>query len=470
MVFSTIEFLFQFLPIFLAAYYLTPPRFRNVTLIIGSLVFYSIGSGWYTLLLLLSLVVNFWLSHMIGGLQKNHPQKAKHYFIGGMIYNFGWLAIFKYTNFLVENLNALLSAIHIPLAIPAAHLIMPLGISFYTFQITSYLIDVYLKKIKPANSFLELGTFLCMFPQLISGPITTYGEMQPQIRQRRVNIAQLESGLETFVLGLGAKTLLANPMGGLWNNLSVIGYDSISTQYAWLGAFAYSFQIYFDFSGYSMMAIGVGQMLGFELPQNFNLPYISGSATEFWRRWHITLGRWFRNNIYIPLGGNREGRWKTLRNTFCVWAFTGLWHGASWNFVLWGLIFFVLIMLEKNIYGKLLNKTHVLKHVYIIFLIPLTWMVFAISDMHQLATYFTRLFPFLSSDTVTANTRDVMVALHNYWKILIPCVLFSTPLPLHYYKKYRKSAFCIILLIVIFILSIRAMMTQTNNPFLYFQF
>ena len=187
-------------------------------------------------------------------------------------------------------------------------------------------------------------------------------------------------------------------------------------------------------------------------------------------RWHITLGRWFRNNIYIPLGGNREGRWKTLRNTFCVWAFTGLWHGASWNFVLWGLIFFVLIMLEKNIYGKLLNKTHVLKHVYIIFLIPLTWMVFAISDMHQLATYFTRLFPFLSSDTVTANTRDVMVALHNYWKILIPCVLFSTPLPLHYYKKYRKSAFCIILLIVIFILSIRAMMTQTNNPFLYFQF
>ena len=289
MVFSTIEFLFQFLPIFLAAYYLTPPRFRNVTLIIGSLVFYSIGSGWYTLLLLLSLVVNFWLSHMIGGLQKNHPQKAKHYFIGGMIYNFGWLAIFKYTNFLVENLNALLSAVHIPLAIPAAHLIMPLGISFYTFQITSYLIDVYLKKIKPANSFLELGTFLCMFPQLISGPITTYGEMQPQIHQRRVNIAQLESGLETFVLGLGAKTLLANPMGGLWNNLSVIGYDSISTQYAWLGAFAYSFQIYFDFSGYSMMAIGVGQMLGFELPQTSTcrispaLPQSSGGdGTSRW--------------------------------------------------------------------------------------------------------------------------------------------------------------------------------------------
>lgn len=468
MVFSTIEFLFQFLPIFLVGYYLTPPRYRNVTLVAGSLIFYAIGSGWYTLLLILSALINYALSHAITRAKVRDPHRAKLLFILGLIYDFGMLVVFKYTNFLIGNLNGLLSVFHV--SIPAAKLILPLGISFYTFQVTSYLIDVYTKKVRPASSLLELGTFVCMFPQLISGPITNFGEMQPQIQKRRINATMLEDGMQTFILGLGAKTLLANPMGGLWNNLGVIGYDSISTPYAWLGAFAYSFQIYFDFSGYSMMAIGVGKMLGFQLPQNFNLPYMSGSAAEFWRRWHMTLGRWFKNYIYFPLGGSRKGSLKTIRNMLVVWAFTGLWHGASWNFVLWGLIFFVLLVLEKNIYGKFLERTHILKHAYIIFIIPLTWMVFAISDMHQLGTYFTRLFPFLSSQETQSNTRDVMLALHNYWKILIPCVLFCTPLPLHYYKKYRKSGFCLIILILIFIFSIRAMMTQTNNPFLYFQF
>lgn len=468
MVFSTIEFLFQFLPIFLVGYYLTPPRYRNVTLVAGSLIFYAIGSGWYTLLLILSALINYALSHAITRAKVRDPHRAKLLFILGLIYDFGMLVVFKYTNFLIGNLNGLLSVFHVSL--PATKLILPLGISFYTFQITSYLIDVYTKKVRPASSLLELGTFVCMFPQLISGPITNFGEMQPQIQKRRVDATMLEDGMQTFILGLGAKTLLANPMGGLWNNLGVIGYDSISTPYAWLGAFAYSFQIYFDFSGYSMMAIGVGKMLGFQLPQNFNLPYMSGSAAEFWRRWHMTLGRWFKNYIYFPLGGSRKGSLKTIRNMLVVWAFTGLWHGASWNFVLWGLIFFVLLVLEKNIYGKFLERTHILKHAYIIFIIPLTWMVFAISDMHQLGTYFTRLFPFLSSQETQSNTRDVMLALHNYWKILIPCVLFCTPLPLHYYKKYRKSGFCLIILILIFIFSIRAMMTQTNNPFLYFQF
>lgn len=468
MVFSTIEFLFQFLPLFLLTYYATPQKYRNVTLILGSLIFYAIGSGWYTLLLLLSLFVNYGLSRFISGTHVKYPQRAKHFFIAGIVYNFGLLAVFKYTNFLIENVNVLLSVFHV--AIPEAKLALPLGISFYTFQITSYLIDVYTGKIRPARNILDLGTHMCMFPQLISGPICCYGEIQPQLRQRHVDIRMLEEGMETFVLGLGAKTLLANPMGGLWNNLSVIGYDSISTPYAWLGAFAYSFQIYFDFSGYSMMAIGVGKMLGFHLPQNFNLPYISGSASEFWRRWHITLGRWFRNYIYIPLGGNRKGKQKTMRNMLAVWAFTGLWHGASWNYVLWGLIFFVLLTLEKNVYGKFLERTHILKHAYIIFLIPLTWMVFAISDLHQLGIYFTRLFPFLSSEEIQSNTRDVMLALSNYWKILVPCVLFSTPLPLYYYKKYHKSRFSLLILLLIFIFSIRAMMTQTNNPFLYFQY
>ena len=468
MVFSTIEFLFQFLPIFLVGYYLTPPRYRNVTLVAGSLIFYAIGSGWYTLLLILSALINYALSHAITRAKVRDPHRAKLLFILGLIYDFGMLVVFKYTNFLIGNLNGLLSVFHVSL--PAAKLILPLGISFYTFQVTSYLIDVYTKKVCPASSLLELGTFVCMFPQLISGPITNFGEMQPQIQKRRVDATMLEDGMQTFILGLGAKTLLANPMGGLWNNLGVIGYDSISTPYAWLGAFAYSFQIYFDFSGYSMMAIGVGKMLGFQLPQNFNLPYMSGSAAEFWRRWHMTLGRWFKNYIYFPLGGSRKGSLKTIRNMLVVRFCTGLWHGASWNYIIWGLIFYVQLVMEKNVYGKFLERTHILKHAYIIFIIPLTWMVFAISDMHQLGTYFTRLFPFLSSQETQSNTRDVMLALHNYWKILIPCVLFCTPLPLHYYKKYRKSGFCLIILILIFIFSIRAMMTQTNNPFLYFQF
>ena len=349
MVFSTIEFLFQFLPIFLVGYYLTPPRYRNVTLVAGSLIFYAIGSGWYTLLLILSALINYALSHAITRAKVRDPRQAKLLFILGLVYDFGMLVVFKYTNFLIGNLNGLLSVFHVSL--PAAKLILPLGISFYTFQVTSYLIDVYTKKVRPASSLLELGTFVCMFPQLISGPITNFGEMQPQIQKRRVDATMLEDGMQTFILGLGAKTLLANPMGGLWNNLGVIGYDSISTPYAWLGAFAYSFQIYFDFSGYSMMAIGVGKMLGFQLPQNFNLPYMSGSAAEFWRRWHMTLGRWFKNYIYFPLGGSRKGSLKTIRNMLVVWAFTGLWHGASWNFVLWGLIFFVLLVLEKNVYG-----------------------------------------------------------------------------------------------------------------------
>lgn len=309
-----------------------------------------------------------------------------------------------------------------------------------------------------------------MFPNLISGPIATFGEMRPQFLYRTINVQVLEEGIRLFVIGLSAKTLLADPMSGLWNNLSVIGYDYVSTPYAWLGAVAYSFEIYFDFSGYSMMAIGIGMMLGFELPQNFNLPFCSGSVGEFWRRWHMTLGRWFRNYIYIPLGGNRHGTLKTIRNLLAVWVFTGLWHGASWNYILWGMIFFVLQLGERFIYGKKLEKTHVLKHIYMILIIPLTWIVFAITDLLQLGQYFLRLFPFLTDSSVRQNYSDFTLALNNYWRILIPCFLFSTSLPLHFYKKYWKSVICLIILVVLFIYTIKAIMESTNNPFLYFRF
>jgi len=468
MAFSTIEFLFQFLPIFLLAYYITPAKYRNIILILGSFIFYAIGSGWYLILLIFSVFVNYILSRLLRTEEYFAQRRNQAILVIGLIFDFGLLVIFKYTNFILENLNALLS--HISIAIPEPSLTMPLGISFFTFQITSYLIDVYTKKTRPANSILELGIYICMFPNLISGPIATFGEMRPQFLYRTVNVQVLEEGIRLFVIGLSAKTLLADPMSGLWNNLSVIGYDYVSTPYAWLGAVAYSFEIYFDFSSYSMMAIGIGMMLGFELPQNFNLPYCSDSVGEFWRRWHMTLGRWFRNYIYIPLGGNRHGTLKTIRNLLAVWVFTGLWHGASWNYILWGMIFFVLQLGERFIYGKKLEKTHVLKHIYMILIIPLTWIVFAITDLSQLGQYFLRLFPFLTDSSVRQNYSDFTLALNNYWKILIPCFLFSTPLPLHFYKKYRKSVICLIILVVLFIYSIKVMMESTNNPFLYFQF
>ena len=461
MVFSSLTFLQCFLPLCLLAYFVAPKAWRNGILFAFSLLFYAWGEPVYVLLMIFSTV----LDYTCGQLAERYrgQRRAKAALLVSVCVNLGLLGVFKYSDFLISTVNSLFGT-----AIPQPNLPLPIGISFYTFQTMSYTIDVYRGKAKAQKNIINFGAYVTLFPQLIAGPIVRYQTVADELEHRECTVELFSSGIKRFVCGIGKKVLLANNIGLLWEAASAQTTPTVLT--AWLGVIAYGFQIYFDFSGYSDMAIGLGRMLGFRFLENFNYPFLADSITDFWRRWHISMGTWFRDYVYIPLGGNKGGLVKQLRNIAIVWLLTGFWHGASWNFVLWGLIFFVLIMLEKNIYGKLLNKTHVLKHVYIIFLIPLTWMVFAISDMHQLATYFTRLFPFLSSDTVTANTRDVMVALHNYWKILIPCVLFSTPLPLHYYKKYRKSAFCIILLIVIFILSIRAMMTQTNNPFLYFQF
>ena len=473
MVFSTIAFLFQFLPIFLLAYYATPQKYRNITLVIGSLVFYAIGSGWYTLLLLLSLLINYGLSRMISGTHARHPESAKHYLIAGLIYNFGLLVVFKYTNFLIGNLNSLLSIFHT--AIPKVSLVMPLGISFFTFQITSYLIDVYTGKTRPARSILDLGVYLCMFPQLISGPICMYSEIQPQLKNRRVDVRLLEEGMETFVLGLSAKTLLANPMGGLWNNLSVIGYDSISTPYAWLGAFAYSFQIYFDFSGYSMMAIGVGKMLGFQLPQNFNLPYMSGTAGEFWRRWHITLGRWFKNYIYFPLGGSRAGKWKTMRNMLAVWAFTGLWHGASWNFVLWGMFFAVLLVLEKQGFSAFLQKHSLFSHMYVLLAVTVSFVIFnAVSTKDALET----LKVMFSGGSLPLVSKEFLYYLKSYGVILTVSVVGATPFAAQLIERFRTKKTAKQLLnilepavLIVLILTVTAYLIQDSyNPFLYFRF
>ncbi len=465
MSFTTIEFMFRFLPIFLIVYYVVPTRYKNLILLIGSFVFYALGQHFYLLLLMLSIVVNYTFGRLIG---ERRAQK-KLLLVLGLIYNFGLLVFFKYTNFFIENINALLTATHIQ--IPTISVVMPLGISFYTFQVVSYLVDVYRGEQRPVKNIINLGVYIAMFPQVTSGPIGLYSELEPTLLRRHCSVLNLESGLKTFILGMGAKMLLANPMGTLWAGMSRYGYETLSCPYAWLGAFGYSFQLYFDFAGYSLMAMGLGQMLGLYVPKNFDHPYISGSMAEFWRRWHMTLGRWFKKYLYFPLGGSRCSFAKTIRNTFVVWAFTGLWHGASWNFVLWGLIFFVLLTIERLGLGKLLAKTKVLKHIYVIFLIPLTWVVFALPNMQDIGTYFSRLFPFFADNTASfVNTKDVVRALHDYWYLLIACVVFCLPFPSRWYEKHKNSKLVILGLVLIYLMSVYKMQTQTSNPFLYYQF
>ena len=465
MSFTTIEFMFRFLPIFLIVYYVVPTRYKNMILLIGSFVFYAWGQHFYLLLLMLSIVVNYTFGRLIG---ERRAQK-KPLLVLGLIYNFGLLVFFKYTNFFIENINALLTATHIQ--IPTISVVMPLGISFYTFQVVSYLVDVYRGEQRPVKNIINLGVYIAMFPQVTSGPIGLYSELEPTLLRRHCSVLNLESGLKTFILGMGAKMLLANPMGTLWAGMSRYGYETLSCPYAWLGAFGYSFQLYFDFAGYSLMAMGLGQMLGLYVPRNFDHPYISGSMAEFWRRWHMTLGRWFKKYLYFPLGGSRCSFAKTIRNTFVVWAFTGLWHGASWNFVLWGLIFFVLLTIERLGLGKLLAKTKVLKHIYVIFLIPLTWVVFALPNMQDIATYFSRLFPFFADNTASfVNTKDVIRALHDYWYLLIACVVFCLPFPSRWYEIHKNSKLVILGLVLIYLMSVYKMQTQTSNPFLYYQF
>jgi len=465
MSFTTIEFMFRFLPIFLIVYYVVPTRYKNLILLIGSFVFYAWGQHFYLLLLMLSIVVNYTFGRLIG---ERRSQK-KPLLILGLIYNFGLLVFFKYTNFFIENINALLTATHVQ--IPTISVVMPLGISFYTFQVVSYLVDVYRGEQRPVKNIINLGVYIAMFPQVTSGPIGLYSELEPTLLRRHCSVLNLESGLKTFIIGMGAKMLLANPMGTLWAGMSRYGYETLSCPYAWLGAFGYSFQLYFDFAGYSLMAMGLGQMLGLYVPKNFDHPYISGSMAEFWRRWHMTLGRWFKKYLYFPLGGSRCSFAKTIRNTFVVWAFTGLWHGASWNFVLWGLIFFVLLTIERLGLGKLLAKTKVLKHIYVIFLIPLTWVVFALPNMQDIATYFSRLFPFFADNTASfVNTKDVIRALHDYWYLLIACVVFCLPFPSRWYEKHKNSKLVILGLVLIYLMSVYKMQTQTSNPFLYYQF
>lgn len=471
MVFSSLTFLFAFLPIFLVLYYCSPAKYRNGLLFMGSLVFYGIGEPLYLCLIICSVLVNLGIGLFIDRSERLSGKRL--WLITGLLYNFGLLFFFKYTNFFLENINGVLRLCHSSTQLKLLELTLPLGISFYTFQIVSYIVDVYRGKVKADHSVISLGAYLCMFPQLIAGPIVVYSDIRRELHERTITIHNLDDGLKTFILGLGFKVLLANRVGTLWNEVCTIGFESISTPLAWLGSLAYSMQLYFDFCGYSLMAIGLGKMLGFTIPENFHHPYLSRSVTDFWRRWHITLGAWFREYVYIPLGGNRKGRIRTIVNLGIVWLLTGFWHGAAWNFILWGVFIFLLEILEKNLLLPVLNHksiaAHIFSHIYMILYILVSWTIFAISDFNQLAMYLARMFPFFGMGH-TLNSYDFVKYLTDYSVLLICCILFCTAGSEKLYHRFKNKLGGIVIALIIFWYSVYYLAIGMNNPFLYFRF
>lgn len=471
MVFSSIAFIMYFMPVFFLVYYILPASYKNAWLFLASLGFYYYGvrgNPGYLLLMIMSVVVNFVAGKLIEVQKTKRARKA--WLVVGIVYDLGWLILFKYLGFLIENLNALFGAMHVKVQLETWNLILPIGISFYTFQIISYLVDVYRRETKAEKSLISLGTYLCMFPQLIAGPIVNYHLIQEQLHKRKHSMVKVESGLKVFALGLTYKVLLANRVGHLWTEVTAIGYESISTPLAWMSIVAYSLQLYFDFYGYSLMAIGLGRMMGFDFPQNFNNPYMAVSMTDFWRRWHMTLGGWFREYVYIPLGGNRGGFAKTVRNMFVVWLLTGLWHGASWNFVLWGLLLFVLLFVEKAGLGKVLERHKALGHIYMILWIPLSWLVFVITDLSQLGIYLQKLFPFFGSTGTVLFQGDYLKYGKTYGIYLVLGILFATGVQEKLLKKNKNRLWVILLLLALFWASVYCMYLGMDDPFLYFRF
>ncbi|BEH90160.1 MAG: MBOAT family protein [Turicibacter sp.] len=470
MVFSSLVFLFVFLPLTLLLYFSVPRRLRNTILLIVSLIFYAWGEPIYIILMLFSTVTDF-VHGLLVERYRNQPKKAKLVVLSSITINLGLLVFFKYSTFLLTNINLLF---HTNFYIPQMSL--PIGISFYTFQTMSYTIDVFRQEAKAKKNMIDLGAYVTMFPQLIAGPIVRYQTIANQLDHRVESEDLFAKGIWRFTIGLGKKVLLANNIGLLWNQIQLTEMSDLSIVMAWLGLVAFGFQIYFDFSGYSDMAIGLGYLFGFELLENFNYPYISQSITEFWRRWHISLGSWFRDYVYIPLGGNRKGKKRMYLNLFIVWMLTGLWHGASWNFVLWGLYFGILIIIEKAFLLFWLSRApRWMRHVYTIILLLIGWGLFAFEDFHQLINYFTVLFGLRNATWVNQETLYylsqniilfVLLTIASTPMIrLIGQKLFNSP-----YGSVIKAFIVPMICLLILIASTAYLVDSSYNPFLYFRF
>ncbi len=459
MVFSSLIFLFRFLPVFLLVYYIVPRPIKNLVLFIGSMVFYAWGEPKYTVLVLLSIIVNFYSTKFMAMYDRQYRIRERRICLALiLLYDVGMLIFFKYTGFILTNVNMFAGT-----AVPIPKITLPLGISFYTFQIMSYVIDVYKGNIEVENSILNVGTYLVMFPQLIAGPIVVYKNVAKALKEREITLEGIEKGLMSFTLGLGSKVILANNIGNVWSACGEAGFENISTLFAWLGIAAYTLQLYFDFSGYSLMAIGLGEMMGFKFPQNFNFPYIANSVSDFWKRWHITMTDWFRNYIYIPLGGNRNGAVRTYLNMLVVWVVTGFWHGADWNFVLWGLYYFVILSIERLFLKKVLDQLQFFSRIYTLLCVMIGWVLFASPSLQEAVVYITRMF------TLNPGT-DFLEYAKSYGGLMAVGVVFATPIFSDWYKKHRGNVLVISFMFAVFWYSVYLLTKEIYNPFLYFRF
>lgn len=466
MVFSSTIFLCVYLPLVLLGYYICPKKGRNLFLLIASLVFYAWGEPKYVFLMIFSILVNYIFGRLMDK-NRGRQKRMKLMLVLSVVIDIGLLSVFKYTDFIITNVNAIFGA-----NFDLLNIALPIGISFYTFQAMSYTIDVYRNDVRVQKNLIDFGMYITMFPQLIAGPIVRYADVQDQLAERSVTTADFSEGVMRFVVGLGKKVLLANQMGAVWSEIYALGGD-VSALMAWTGAIAYTFQIYFDFSGYSDMAIGLGRMFGFKFPENFRYPYQSVSITDFWRRWHITLSTWFKEYLYIPLGGNRRGLARQALNLLIVWSLTGFWHGAGWNFVLWGLYYFVILFIEKLFLLKALDKLpKFFRHVYALLLIIIGWVIFASDDVSVLLPFLGSMFGANGAiggmDVYTLLTKAVL---------LIICCVASTELPKKLFLSAagamnEKAAFTLksVLTIALLAMSMILLIGDSYNPFLYFRF
>lgn len=468
MVFSTPFFLFFYLPLVLALYYVTPLRLRNAVLLLVNLVFYGWGEPVYILIMFASIAIDYTHGLLVARCKARDNDRGARLAVGSsVVFNLALLFFFKYWDFIAGSLQAVGVTF-----MPKLGLALPIGISFYTFQTMSYTIDVYRGDARPQRNIVTFGTFVTLFPQLIAGPIIKYKDLDRQLEERTHSPQQFAAGVQTFVVGLAKKVLIANNVGQLWDAVAATPLGELTTLGAWLGVAAYGMQIYFDFSGYSDMAIGLGRMLGFEFLENFNYPYISKSVSEFWRRWHISLGSWFREYVYFPLGGNRKGMARTCLNLLIVWSLTGIWHGANWNFMFWGLYFGVLILLERLFLGKLLERLPAwVGHGYTTLLVALSWPLFAIEDMGRLPGYLAALFGFAQGG-LTGGAA--LYYLRSYLPMLLVGCVAATPLVTDWVRPRLGSKPGRLLLpvglLAGLVLSTAYLVDATYNPFLYFRF
>lgn len=468
MVFSSITFLFMFLPLALIAYYAAPRSWRNMVILLLSLVFYAWGEPVYVFLMIGSIVLDYF-----GGLLIQHNRKDKNkqrfIFVTVLVLNLSVLVFFKYYGFIIANINSVLGT-----TLQIRELPLPLGISFYTFQLISYIADVYMEKVRAQKNIINFGAYISMFPQLVAGPIVQYSDIEEQLNEREESIYKFGEGAERFICGLGKKVLLANNLGLIWREIKVMPTSELSVVTAWVGIIAFTLQIYFDFSGYSDMAIGLGKIMGFEFLENFKHPYMSRSISEFWRRWHISLGSWFRDYIYIPLGGNRKGLIIQLRNLFIVWFATGLWHGASWNFIVWGVYFGALIFLEKVFLGKLLEKVPaVIAHGYTLIAVVVSWVFFEAVTVGGAFDYIGVMFGFGGNAVIDGMARYTV---RTNFIVLAIAIVAATPLIRSLINKlktkYDFNGIVAVVLCNITILFIATayLVSESYNPFLYFRF